>query len=159
MARNPHALICNGTLQKSLAAIPGIRIPHRGIEVRGVEAQGGGGDVARLYSSENCVDIVGDALIQFDQVEGIGQHRRHRTGHKGVRVTIKATPCERIATCAVPSAASRYCGKPIPDREQQHHILKVSRFVWVLLVINVMVLAGLPYTLGRVEWSRPSFYR
>ena len=29
-------------------------------------------DVAGLFSSENCVDIVGDALVQFDQVEGIG---------------------------------------------------------------------------------------
>src|SRR5882724_6535493 len=29
-------------------------------------------DIAGLCSSENCVDIVGDALIQFDQVEGVG---------------------------------------------------------------------------------------
>src|SRR5450631_4944328 len=29
-------------------------------------------DVAGFCSSENCVDIVGDALIQFDQVEGVG---------------------------------------------------------------------------------------
>src|SRR5712664_418404 len=29
-------------------------------------------DVAGLCSSENCVDIVADALIQFDQVEGVG---------------------------------------------------------------------------------------
>ena len=28
-------------------------------------------DVARLCSSESCVDIVGDALIQFGQVEGL----------------------------------------------------------------------------------------
>jgi len=29
-------------------------------------------DVAGLCSSENCVDRIGDALIQFDQVEGVG---------------------------------------------------------------------------------------
>src|ERR1700682_3043903 len=29
-------------------------------------------DVAGICSSENCVDIVADALIQFDQVDGVG---------------------------------------------------------------------------------------
>src|SRR6266436_1271989 len=28
-------------------------------------------DIAGLCPSENCVDVVGDALIQFDQVEGV----------------------------------------------------------------------------------------